>query len=174
VAATDNKGHSASFSNANDWIDLSAPGVGIMTAVPPALDDDGVQDGYELLSGTSFAAPMVSAALAWVRQARPELQPDQVVQAVRLSADDVGRKGWDPLTGFGVLDIAAALKAPGARLPAHDPLEPNDNISWVDGRAFGTPAPPVWTGPRPASTRSWTRRRTRSTSTGSSCRPTDA
>jgi subtilisin family serine protease len=147
VAATDNKDHSASFSNANDWVDLSAPGVGIMTAVPPALDDDGVQDGYELLSGTSFAAPMVSAALAWVRQARPELQPDQAVQAVRLSAHDVGRKGWDPLTGFGVLDIAAALKAPVARLPAHDPLEPNDNISWVDGRAFGTPAPPVWTGP---------------------------
>jgi Subtilase family len=147
VAATDSHDRSASFSNANDWIDLSAPGVDIMTAVPPTLDDDGVQDGYELLSGTSFAAPMVSAALAWVRQARPDLQPDQVVQAVRLSAHDVGRKGWDPLTGFGVLDIAAALKVPTVKLPAHDPQEPNDNISWVDGRAFGTPSAAVWTGP---------------------------
>src|SRR6185437_10948709 len=45
VAATDSQNRSASFSNANDWIDLSAPGVDIMTAVPPALDDDGVQDG---------------------------------------------------------------------------------------------------------------------------------
>jgi subtilisin family serine protease len=146
VAATDRQDRSASFSNANDWIDLSAPGVDIMSAVPPALDDDGAQDGYELLSGTSFAAPMVSAALAWVRQARPELQPDQVVQAVRLSAHDVGRKGWDPLTGFGVLDVKAALAVPASKLPAHDPQEPNDNISWVDGRAFGAPAAAVWTG----------------------------
>jgi hypothetical protein len=147
VAATDRQNRSASFSNANDWIDLSAPGVDIMTAVPPALDDDGVQDGYELLSGTSFAAPMVSAALAWVRQARPDLQPDQVVQAVRLSAQDVGRKGWDPLTGFGVLNVGSALSVPTAKLPAHDPQEPNDNISWVDGRAFGAPSAAVWTGP---------------------------
>ena len=32
-----------------------------MTAVPPALDADGVADGYERQSGTSFAAPMVAA-----------------------------------------------------------------------------------------------------------------
>ena len=35
------------FSNANAAIDLSAPGEGIMTAVPPAHDGDGVADGYE-------------------------------------------------------------------------------------------------------------------------------
>ena len=64
-----------------------------MTAVPPALDGDGVQDGYERQSGTSFAAPMVAAAVAWVRAARPDLTADQVAQAVRLSAvdhDDAG------------------------------------------------------------------------------------
>jgi hypothetical protein len=149
VAATDNSDHSAPFSNANDWVDLSAPGVDIETAVPLALDDDGVKDGYEMLSGTSFSAPMVSAAMAWVREARPDLQPDQVEQAVRLSARDVGRKGWDSLTGFGVLDVANALAVPSARLPAHDPGEPNDNISWVNGQAFGTPAAPVWTGGNP-------------------------
>ena len=66
-----------------------APGVDILTAVPPALDGDGAPDGYEPLSGTSFSAPMVSAAMAWVRAARPELTPDRVVQAVRLSARDV-------------------------------------------------------------------------------------
>ena len=52
-------------------MDLSAPGVGILTAVPPALDTDGVQDGYQAMDGTSFSAPMVSAAMAWVRAARP-------------------------------------------------------------------------------------------------------
>ena len=58
--------------------------MGIVTAVPVALDDDGTPDGYEALSGTSFSAPMVSAAVAWIRAARPGPQPDQVAQAVRL------------------------------------------------------------------------------------------
>jgi hypothetical protein len=149
VAATTKDGKSADFSNANDAVDLSAPGVDIMSAVPPSLDDDGTPDGYELLSGTSFAAPMVSAGIAWVRAARPDLKPDQAVQAVRLSATDVGRKGWDALTGFGILNVGAALKLPTKSLPIHDPLEPNDNLVWVDGRAFGgKPAPPIWSGGR--------------------------
>jgi hypothetical protein len=147
VAATDKTGKSASFSNANDAVDLSAPGVDILAAVPPTLDDDGTPDGYELVSGTSFAAPMVSAAMAWIREARPDLAPDQAAQAVRLSARDVERKGWDPLTGFGVLDVGAALAIAKDRLPIHDPLEPNDNLAWVDGRAFGgKPTPAIWSG----------------------------
>jgi len=150
VAATDSADRSAEFSNANDWVDLSAPGVNIETAVPPALDEDGVKDGYQVLSGTSFSAPMVSAAMAWVREARPDLQPDQVEQAVRLSARDVGRKGWDSLTGFGVLDVGNALSVASDRLPAHDPGEPNDNIAWVNGQAFGAPATAVWSGGRPS------------------------
>jgi hypothetical protein len=146
VAATTADDRSADFSNVNDAIDLSAPGVGIMTAVPPALDGDGAKDGYEPLSGTSFSAPMVSAAMAWVRAARPELTPDRVVQAVRMTARDVDREGWDALTGFGVLDVGAALSVPVDKLPIQDPLEPNDNLSWVNGRAFGKPATPVWSG----------------------------
>ena len=71
--------------NRGDYICVAAPGVDIMTAVPPALPDpDKAQDGYTLQSGTSFSAPMVSAAIAWVRAARPELTPDRVVQAIRL------------------------------------------------------------------------------------------
>jgi hypothetical protein len=148
VAATGADGKSAAFSNANDAVDLSAPGVGILAAVPPSLDvNDGTADGYEAMSGTSFAAPMVSAAMAWIRQARPDLTPDQAVQAVRMSAHDVGRKGWDALTGFGVLDVGAALAMAKGKLPIHDPLEPNDNLVWVDGRAFGgKPADAIWAG----------------------------
>jgi Subtilase family len=152
VAATTRDNRSASFSNASAAVDLSAPGVGILTAVPPALDTDGAPDGYQALNGTSFSAPMVSAAMAWVRAARSDLTWDRVVQAVRLSATDVvnpdgvNRPGWDPLTGFGVLNVGAALSLPAAKLPIQDPLEPNDNIVWVDGTAFGKLAPSVWSG----------------------------
>jgi hypothetical protein len=147
VAATTRDDKSARFSNANNAIDLSAPGVDILTAVPPALPDpDGAQDGYSVQSGTSFSAPMVSAAIAWVRAARTELTPDRVVQAVRLGARDIEKPGWDPLTGFGVLNVGNSLNLPADKLPIQDPLEPNDNIVWVDGTAFGKPATAIWKG----------------------------
>jgi hypothetical protein len=84
-----------------------------------------------------------------VRAARPDLKPDQVVNDVRLSAKDVAPKGWDALTGFGILNIDAALALPTSRIPASDPDEPNDNLVWVDGRAFGKPADPIWSGGGP-------------------------
>ena len=136
VAAVGPDGRSSFFSNQSAAIDLSAPGESIMTAVPPALDADGTQDGYERQSGTSFAAPMVSAAVAWLRAARPGLSADQVAQAIRLSARDVGRPGWEPDTGWGLLSVAGALGIEPAR---RDPGEPNDDIQWVDGRMFERP-----------------------------------
>jgi Subtilase family len=136
VAAVGRDLQSSFFSNTSAAIDLAAPGENIMTAVPPGLDGDGNPDGYERQSGTSFAAPMVSAAIAWVSAARPELSADQVNQAVRLSAQDVGRNGWEPDTGFGVLSVGSALSI--APMP-RDPAEPNDDIVWVDGRAFAKP-----------------------------------
>ena len=83
------------FSNANAAIDLSAPGEGIMTAVPPAHDGDGVADGYERQSGTSFSAPMVAAAVAWVRAARPDSdgRPGRPGRAALGSATSAARAG---------------------------------------------------------------------------------
>ena len=75
--------------------------------------------------------------MAWVRAARPDLPVASVIQAVRLGARDVERPGWDSLTGFGVLDIGKALSLTPQQLPPPDPFEPNDNIVWVDGTAFG-------------------------------------
>ena len=147
IAAVNARLDSSSFSNANLAVDLSAPGESVTTAVPPSLDRDGTPDGYETLDGTSFSAPMVSGAVAWVRAARPDLSPDQVAQVVRLSARDLGREGFDAATGFGLLDVGAALtKTP----PPRDPLEPNDDMVWVDGGAFGRAAPAVFRGRRTA------------------------
>jgi hypothetical protein len=143
VAAVDARLRSSPFSNANAAVDLSAPGENILTAVPLAYDDDGRRDGYLALDGTSFSAPMVSAAVAWVRAARPRLSPDQVAQVVRLSARDLGRRGFDRDTGFGLLDIGEAL----SRKPTpRDPGEPNDDIRWVDGHSFRTPSPLTYRG----------------------------
>ena len=125
----------APFSNANNGVDLAAPGVGIPAAVPIGLDTtDGVQDGFSLLDGTSFSAPLVAAATAWVRAVRPGLDAAQVFQLMRISADDLGTRGWDRDTGFGLVDLREALVHAA---PLDDPLEPNDDIEWIDGRHFG-------------------------------------
>jgi len=135
-----------SFSNASAAIDLSAPGIGILTGVPAGFDPDGTADGFAPVSGTSFSAPMVSAAVAWIRAARPDLTPYQAAQVVRRGARDIGARGYENSTGFGALSLPGAL---AKRPPADDPLEPNDDVRHVDGRAFGALAPPIFNGGKP-------------------------
>jgi hypothetical protein len=134
------------FSSASAAVDLSAPGVGILTATPAQFDGDGVADGYEAVTGTSFSAPMVAAAAAWLRAAKPHLNVFQVAQTLRGSARDLGRRGWDSATGYGLLSMVGALSR---ATPASDPHEPNDDMAWVDGRALGRVDSAVWRGGRP-------------------------
>jgi len=129
------------FSSANAAVDLSAPGVGILTATPAQFDGDGEADGYEAVTGTSFSAPMVAAAAAWLRAAKPGYRADQVAQALRASARDLGPKGWDSATGYGMLSVLGALSNPA---PAIDPHEPNDDMAWINGKATGRVDTPIW------------------------------
>ena len=60
---------------------------------------------------------MVAAAAAWLRAAKPNLKADQVASTLRASAIDLGSKGWDSATGFGLLSMTAraALRDAGGR-----------------------------------------------------------
>jgi hypothetical protein len=137
VASIGSDGRPSAFSNANAAIDLAAPGEGIPTAVPIPLDTrDGLQDGFTYLSGTSFSAPIVAAAIAWVRAVRPKLTADQAANVVRYSARDVAPAGYDHGSGYGILSVGAAL---AEKAPRADPGEPNDDTRWIDGRAFNSP-----------------------------------
>jgi hypothetical protein len=124
VGATDQSGVVASFSSQSNDVDLAAPGRHIRVAEPVADDPT----GYIFASGTSFSAPMVSAASAWVWSVRPSLDNTQLFDVMRFSAHDIDAPGFDRATGFGLLNIPSALAyAP----PARDPLEPNDDIDEV-------------------------------------------
>jgi subtilase family protein len=113
-------------------------------SVPLALDTgDGARDGTTRAAGTSFSAPIVTGAAAWVRAARPSLSAGQVADVLRFGARDVGPSGWDADTGFGLVDLGAALREPA---PAEDPGEPNDDIPMVDGRWFAGADRPIFTG----------------------------
>jgi len=153
VSATTPDSRSAYFSSANLAVDLAAPGVAVPVAVPPYFDtDDGVADGFTTADGTSFSAPMVAGAAAWVLTARPQLSAGQLADVLRGSASDIAEKGWDPDTGWGLLHVAAALAAPE---PPDDLGEPNDEILLVDGTVFRGADTPVWSGRADRVLRAW-------------------
>ena len=140
VAATDQTGIAAVFSSQSPYVDLAAPGSRIPVA-EPVVDDP---TGYIRASGTSFAAPMVSGAAAWVWTARPDLDNTQLFDVMRMSARDIDPPGDDRATGFGMLDIPAALALPA---PPPDPLEPNDDVDQVSPTGLFTGGQPAITTP---------------------------
>ncbi|HEV2059958.1 MAG TPA: S8 family serine peptidase, partial [Solirubrobacteraceae bacterium] len=144
VASLNSSLRPSAFSSANAAIDVAAPGDSIPLATPLAFDtEDGVVDGVTTDSGTSFAAPIVSGAAGWLATARRGLSNGQLADVLRRSARDVAPAGYDANTGFGLVNMAAALALPA---PARDVLEPNDGISFVDGSVFSQPDPYVWRG----------------------------
>jgi hypothetical protein len=146
TAAAINRDFTSSyFSNESGAIDVAAPGRQILLPLPPQFDrDDGAADGYAEVQGTSFSAPMVAAVAAWLRAVRPRLAAGQVQEILALSADDLGRRGYDITFGWGKVNLRRAL---GTRTPAHDPLEPNDDVVWINGTYFRTD--PAIFGPLP-------------------------
>jgi subtilisin family serine protease len=146
VGALDRTGTPAFFSSGSRHVDLAAPGVDIPVAVPTTLHPPQFYepDGF---SGTSFAAPLVSGAAAWVWTARPTLDAGQLFDVMRASAQDVSSPGYDTFSGFGRLDVPAALTvAP----PARDPQEPNEDVAYVKphGLLRRAPAPLTVAGKR--------------------------
>ena len=144
VASIGQDGQSSFFSSANATIDVAAPGEDVPLAIPPAFDTtDGAQDGVTLGSGTSFAAPIVAGAVAWIRAARPEVTNGQAADLLRRTATDNGPPGWDRDNGYGIINLQKALTA---QVPRIDPLEPNDSIAEIDGTVFSEPDDPIWRG----------------------------
>ena len=126
VGALDQGGGPAVFSSGSQHVDLSAPGSAIPVAVPTTYHPQ--FGNYDSFYGTSFAAPLVSGAAAWVWTVRPTLDVSQLFDVMRASAQDVSSPGYDAFSGFGRLDVPTALTiAP----PAKDPQEPNEDVSYV-------------------------------------------
>jgi hypothetical protein len=119
VGASDENGARASFSDSGSHLSLVAPGERVLGAVSSTAPNAGFvkvavpgatsAGMYALGSGTSFAAPEVAgiAALAWA--ANPQLTAAQVAQVLKQTAANHG--SWNPDTGYGVVDAAAAVQA---------------------------------------------------------------
>jgi subtilisin family serine protease len=156
VGALTKAGNVPDYSNRDAiYNDISAPGSGIfstfpspITALRPTCADQGFSDcgsdDYRNPEGTSFAAPQVTAAAAVLIGLVPTLTNNQVMALLEHTADDVNATNGcarclalrDPLSGWGRLNVAAAVAALSGPLPAPDAYETNDDA--------GTQAHTVW------------------------------
>lgn len=111
----------------------------------------------EIISGTSFATPIVSAAIAVIREAFPYMKSSQITALLFETARDIGDVGIDTVYGHGMLDLERATRPVGAELVplsdgmtvalrtahmtggiAHNVQSENIKFAFVDsyGRAF--------------------------------------
>ncbi|MGH7862360.1 MAG: S8 family serine peptidase, partial [Candidatus Dormibacteraceae bacterium] len=107
ISATDQNDAIAQFSNRGPEIAVAAPGVGIWSTVPTFVSST----GYAQESGTSMAAPHVSAVAGLVWSIAPGFTNAQVVQAVERGAVRIGTVCPDTAFGYGRVDAAGALAA---------------------------------------------------------------
>jgi subtilisin family serine protease len=113
VAASDYTDAIAYFSNWGTKIDVTAPGVDILSlrAAGTSMGTP-VDNYYTRADGTSMATPHVSGAAALILTQHPNYVNEDVRQALRVSAADLGQAGFDTTFGYGRLDAAAALALP--------------------------------------------------------------
>ena len=94
----------AGFSNYGSTIDLVAPGY-------VHVADKGTNSSYKDTSGTSFSAPLVTAAIALYKQQNPSATPADIETALYASCDPIDDSGsaYTNWAGNGALNVAKFL-----------------------------------------------------------------
>ena len=126
VAATDVGDQRTGYSNWGTQVDIAAPGddvlglrargTDLMANVEGLEYEAGshlVGDGelYYRASGTSFSAPIVTGVASLLMSRDPALSGEEVRRILIQSAQDIGPPGRDQLSGYGMVDSQAALRA---------------------------------------------------------------
>jgi len=113
VAATDYNDNTASFSNFNNEIDVSAPGVNVFSTFPTypftIQSKYGRSQNYDVGSGTSMSVPHIVGLAGLLFAQDPGRSNADVKTIIEQTADDKGVLGWDPHYGWGRINVYAAL-----------------------------------------------------------------
>jgi membrane-anchored mycosin MYCP len=117
VGSVNSRGQPSEFTLAGPWVDVAAPGEGVLSL---SLAGDGSADALDgkPLSGTSYAAPVVSGLAALIRGRFPTWSARQVMQRIRATAHHPPG-GWDQRVGAGAVDFLAAVSTDSPTSPAH-------------------------------------------------------
>ena len=88
--------------NRGKHVSFAAPGVDVWSAAAG-------QDG-KTYTGTSYAAPFVTAVLAMSRKTSPTTPWPTVIKQLQTSARDLGDSGHDPVYGWGLIQAPAGCR----------------------------------------------------------------
>ena len=122
ASATTSTDARASFSSFGNDVDVSAPGVGILTTTRGG--------GTGGVSGTSFSAPATAGVIGLIFSANPKLSADQAQDILFKSSKDLGTAGWDIYYGWGRVDAGAAVNlAVSETVPTPEPEPVADTIN---------------------------------------------
>lgn len=105
ITATDESDALYESANRGGYVFAAAPGVDILA---PVMDQ-----GFDYLSGTSFAAAHVTGVIALLMERNPQLTAETVRSALVDSAQDLGETGLDTDFGAGLTDAYGALMLVG-------------------------------------------------------------
>ena len=103
---------------------ITAPGTNLKSSASNAT-----------LDGTSFAAPIVSAAIAVIREAFPYMKSSEITNLLFTTARDLGAAGIDNIYGHGMLDMERATRPVGATTI---PVSESTNIAMQHSRVSST------------------------------------
>jgi subtilisin family serine protease len=109
VTAVDRKNRVFRVANRGDYVDFAALGVDVKVA-------DCTTGGYRIESGTSMASPHVAVVAAELLHARG-LDPEALGSWLIAGARDLGRKGFDPVYGYGLVTRPPVVAAAGPEIP---------------------------------------------------------
>ena len=102
VSATDSADLKTSWSSFGNYVDVSAPGLGIWTTARGG--------GYAAVSGTSFSSPITAGVVALMMSANPALTPSELENILKTTSVDLGVAGTDQSFGAGRINAAAAVQ----------------------------------------------------------------
>ena len=119
---------SSRFSQYGAEIDFAAPGE---TIILPT-SNTGADNTITLTDGTSFSAPYVSAAIANILTEHPNYTYDQVYNALKLNAEDLGTAGKDTRYGWGSISFHVNKYAD---LSISTPAVTAATTNWTNGDA---------------------------------------
>ncbi len=111
VAASDFDGYLAAFSNFDEQVDIMAPGNDILSA---DITNGDMKEGGGICSGTSMAAPHITAAVAMMLALDPTLTTDDI-KAILIESADYRIEGT-----VGELDLNMALESVFTRIIEDD------------------------------------------------------
>ena len=112
------------YSYFNDGVTVSAPGTDITS-----LYLDG---STATRTGTSFAAPIVTAMAVMAKQADRGIDTDGFIELLKSSSTDLGDPGFDPYYGNGYVNIPAFLTALNQKTRNVSPQPPTPGVGEYD------------------------------------------